>query len=94
MSVVDKSVAYLFIVWKHVSETSELLGAQRFAVSAGKVLDDVRGGNSKLSQENVDLKSLLVVKKTDLEGRQNCTSDVMSYQLLSDNWSSMCERKS
>ena len=59
-------MAYLFIVWKHVSETSELLGAERFAVAARQVRHHLRRRDAKLTQEDVHLEALLVLKQRDL----------------------------
>lgn len=54
---------HLFRLWQDVTQSSQFLGSQRLAVTTAQVLNDSGGGNPELTQEDVDLKTLLIVEK-------------------------------
>ena len=58
--------AYLFRLWQDVAQSAQLLGAQRLAVAACQVRHHLRRRDAKLTQEDVHLEALLVLKQRNL----------------------------
>ena len=61
-----RAPTYLFGLWQDVAQSTQLLGAERLAVATRQVRHHLRRRDAKLTQEDVHLETLLVLKQRNL----------------------------